>query len=46
VNVNGGVIVMGYLIGMLGVRIMLYLVFELKWCGGGVGVVVLCGGGG
>jgi acetyl-CoA C-acetyltransferase len=46
VNVNGGAIAMGHLIGMSGARIALHLAYELRRRGGGVGVAALCGGGG
>jgi acetyl-CoA C-acetyltransferase len=46
VNVNGGAIALGHPIGMSGARIALHLALELRRRGGGVGVAVLCGGGG
>lgn len=46
VNVNGGVIVIGYLIGVLGVWILNMLLFEMKWCDVQKGFVILCIGGG
>lgn len=46
VNVNGGVIVIGYFIGVSGVRILVILLYEMKRSGYGVGCVLLCVGGG
>lgn len=46
VNFNGGVIVFGYLIGVIGVILMIKLVYELCCMGGSVGVVIMCIGGG
>lgn len=46
VNVNGGVIVIGYFIGVLGVCILNILLFEMKCCEVKKGLVILCIGGG
>lgn len=46
VNVNGGVCVFGYLIGVSGVCILVILIYVLKNCGFSKGVVLLCIGGG
>ena len=46
VNVNGGAIALGHLIGMSGARLVLHLALELGRRGGGVGAAALCGGGG
>lgn len=45
-NVSGGVLVFGYLIGVLGCRIFVILLYGLKRTGVRRGVVVLCIGGG
>lgn len=45
-NVNGGVIVVGYLYGVLGVCLMGYVLIEGKWCGVKYVVVMMCIGGG
>jgi len=42
VNLNGGVIVIGYLFGCLGVWLLILLVYEFKCCGGGWGLVMMC----
>lgn len=44
INVNGGVIVMGYLFGVMGVMIFGMLFDELEWCGVSMGLVMLCVG--
>lgn len=46
VNVNGGVCVFGYLLGLFGLCIIVILLYVLKCIGGKKGVVVLCIGGG
>lgn len=46
VNVNGGVVVFGYLIGVSGVCIVVMFIYELRWWGGGLGIVFICSGGG
>jgi acetyl-CoA C-acetyltransferase len=46
VNVNGGAIALGHPIGMSGARLALYLIYELRRRGGGLGAAALCGGGG
>lgn len=46
VNVNGGVIVIGYLIGCLGVRIFIIFLYEMKRRDVKIGFVIFCIGGG
>ena len=46
VNVNGGAIALGHPIGMIGNRVALTILHELRRRGGGVGAAALCGGGG
>lgn len=46
VNVNGGVIVIGYLIGVFGVWILCILLYEMVCCDVKKGFVILCIGGG
>lgn len=46
VNVNGGVCVLGYLIGVLGVWLVVILVNVLCKCGVQCGIVIFCIGGG
>lgn len=46
VNVNGGVIVIGYLIGVFGVCVFVSLLYEMKCCGSVKGLVIFCIGGG
>lgn len=46
VNVNGGVIVLGYLLGVMGVKLTAMLLSELEWCDGCYGIVIMCIGGG
>lgn len=45
-NVNGGVCVLGYFIGVFGVCLVVILVNVLCMCGGKCGIVILCIGGG
>lgn len=45
-NIYGGVIVLGYLIGVFGVCIIVLLLNELKYENKYIGVVFLCVGGG
>lgn len=46
VNVNGGVIVFGYLIGVFGCWILVFLVYEMVKCNVCKGLVMFCIGGG
>lgn len=46
VNVNGGVIVIGYLIGVFGCCVLNILLFEMKCCDVKKGFVMFCIGGG
>lgn len=46
INVNGGVCVLGYFIGVFGVWIVVMLLVVLKNCGLKCGVVGICFGGG
>ncbi|MBS4206824.1 acetyl-CoA C-acetyltransferase [Bacillus sp. FJAT-50079] len=46
VNVNGGAVALGHPIGASGARIILTLMYELKRCGGGLGIASICSGGG
>lgn len=46
VNVNGGAVALGHPIGASGARIILTLAQELKRRGGGIGIAVICSGGG
>lgn len=46
VNVNGGVIALGYLFGVIGVRCFVILIYEMYWCGVKIGVVSMCIGSG
>lgn len=46
INVNGGVIVLGYFVGILGVRIIGYLVYELRRRGVKYVIGLVCIGGG
>lgn len=46
VNVNGGAIALGHPIGASGARIIITLMHELKRRGGGLGMAVICSGGG
>lgn len=43
---NGGFIVLGYLLGGFGLRIIVYLVYELRCWGGKYVVGLVCIGGG
>lgn len=45
-NVNGSGVGFGYLIGCIGVCIIVSLIYELKRCGLEKGIVFLCVGGG
>lgn len=42
VNFNGGVIVLGYLLGMSGVRLVLVVSYELYWCNGCYVLCIMC----
>ncbi|TXK86171.1 acetyl-CoA C-acetyltransferase [Paenibacillus sp. N3.4] len=44
VNVNGGAIALGHPIGASGARILMTLIYELRRCGGGLGVAAICSG--
>jgi len=46
VNVNGGAIALGHPLGCTGTKLTLTLIHELKRCGGGLGLVTMCIGGG
>lgn len=46
VNVNGGAVALGHPIGASGARIIITLMHELKRRGGGLGIAVICSGGG
>ncbi|GAA1701610.1 hypothetical protein GCM10009733_112250 [Nonomuraea maheshkhaliensis] len=43
-NVNGGAIALGHPIGASGARILMTLIYELKRCGGGLGIAAICSG--
>lgn len=45
-NVNGFGIFLGYLIGVIGVWILMILFYEFKCCGGKYGLEIMCVGGG
>jgi acetyl-CoA C-acetyltransferase len=44
VNVNGGAIAIGHPTGASGARMLMTLAMELARCGGGYGLVTICGG--
>jgi acetyl-CoA C-acetyltransferase len=44
VNVNGGAIAFGHPIGASGARILMTLIYELRRCGGGLGIAAICSG--
>jgi acetyl-CoA C-acetyltransferase len=46
VNVNGGAIAIGHLIGASGTRILVTLLYEMQWRGAAKGLATLCIGGG
>lgn len=46
VNVNGGVIVIGYFIGVFGVCVLIILLYEMNCCDVKKGFVMFCIGGG
>lgn len=46
VNINGGVCVLGYFVGLIGFCIIFILIYVFKCMGGKKGIVVLCIGGG
>lgn len=43
-NVNGGAIAIGHPMGATGARLIMTLIYELRRCGGGMGIACLCGG--
>jgi len=46
VNVNGGAIALGHQLGSTGTKLFATLLNELERCDGGLGLVVMCEGGG
>lgn len=43
-NVNGGVQVLGYFLGVIGVKLMVILIYELCCCKQWFGLLVICEG--